>query len=100
MISNTGRLPFGFIAPCRGTILECIIDEHDAMANKTMIADGNQFADKTVRLYFTSGTYHDAFLNFREGTYKTFFTDLTTIQVHRFHHFYIWSELNFHDGCL
>ncbi len=51
-----------------------------------------EFTDKTMGLNPGFFSNHDAFLNFRIGSYKTIIPNAATIEVYRFNNLYIRPE--------
>ncbi len=62
---------------------EGIVDEHHAMADETVFADRDQFADEGVRLHPRAGADHDALLDFGERPDKAIVADLAAIEIAR-----------------
>ena len=69
-IANFGGLPEGGIAVGRTAFREGVIDEHDAVTDETIVADGHQFANEAVALHLGALAHHDALLNFAEWSHE------------------------------
>lgn len=67
------------------------------MADKTMMTNGNQFANKTVALDLCLFPNHDAFLNFCERSDKAIIPDAAAIEVQRLNKFYIDAKFYIND---
>ena len=64
------------------------------MANKTIVANGNQFANKRMALHFATFPNHHVFLYFGKRTNKGIFTNFTSINIYRFNNGYFFSKVN------
>ncbi len=62
---------------------EGVIDEHNAMSDKTVVPDRNQFANKAVRLNSGSVAYRHILLNLDEWAYEAIVADRATIEICR-----------------
>lgn len=92
MIAYLGRLPQTGVAGWF-SIGESIVYKHYAMADKTIMANGNQLTNKTVRLYFAAVTNYHPFLDFGKRPDKTVVANYTFIQVTRLYQTQIGAGL-------
>ncbi|OIR01170.1 hypothetical protein GALL_168040 [mine drainage metagenome] len=69
------------------------------MPNETIITDGYQLANKTVRLNFTVRSYHNAFLDLNKWSYKSIVTNCAFIQIAWLNNFYVFSKHNITNTC-
>lgn len=79
MTADRGRLPFGGITPGRTPFGKKIVDEHDAMPYKAMIAYINQLANKSMGLYLAVTSDRHLFLYFSKRTDKGIIANGTTV---------------------
>ncbi len=70
------------------------------MTYKTMMTDGNQFANKTMALNLCLLTNQHAFLNFRKRANKAIIPNAATIEVHGFNEFYMDAKFYIDDPGL
>ena len=64
-------------------LAECVIDEHHAMADKTILADRHQLADEGMRLHAGAGADHRALLDLGKRSDEAIVADLAAVQVAR-----------------
>jgi hypothetical protein len=86
------------IAPGRASTGKQVVDEHDAVADKTVVADGNQFANEGVGLDFRSIADPDTFLYLDEWTDERIISDLASVHVDGFNDGYVFTEFDIADG--
>jgi hypothetical protein len=98
MIADMGRLPL--VRTPRGTPgSKTVVDEHDTMADKAMVADRHSFADKRMGLYPAIVANPAVLLNFHEWTNKAVIADGTAIKIHRFDNGYVIAENDIRCNC-
>jgi hypothetical protein len=98
VVSNSGAAPQIPIASGRATFAKKIIDEHDSMPNETIAANGHQFADKGVGLYFGAFTYDYALLYFNEWSDKRIGCNAALVQITGLNHLYAIAKSHVADG--
>jgi hypothetical protein len=101
MIAYAGALPLGWIAARGAAAGEEIIDEHDAMPDKTMITYFHQLTDKTMGLDLAKIADPRISLDLYKGTDKGIIADRAAIEIHRRYDRYLLAESNVRgDSCL
>jgi hypothetical protein len=73
MVADVRGFPESGIAR-RAPIGKCVVDEHNAVAYKTIIAYRYHLAEKAVRLYPATPAYHYTFLYLYKRTNETVIT--------------------------
>lgn len=76
---------------------ECIVDEHNAMTNKTIIANLYQLTDKAMRLDLAIIADHNPFLDFGKWADKTIIPNTAFIKVTGFNHPRMFPETHIPD---
>jgi hypothetical protein len=92
MMADMRCFPFGRVPAGRPPCGENIIDEHDPMPDKTMIADLHQFANKGMGLHLAKITDPRIALYLYKGTDKAVIPDPATIEVHRLYDGHFFSK--------
>ena len=80
-IADHGLAPQLLASARRAAGREGVVDEHHAMADKTVLADRHQFADEGMGLHPGAGADHRAFLDFRKRPDKTVIADLAAVEI-------------------
>jgi len=60
---------------------DLFVDEHHTMADETVFADGDEFADEGMRLHPRARADHGTFLDLGEGTYEAIVADPALIEI-------------------
>src|SRR5688500_1034049 len=81
MTADTGCFPKRTVALCGPTFFPNIINKHNAVANKAVVADCNEFANKTVALNAAIIANNHSFLDFCKGADQAVVADCTTIKI-------------------
>jgi hypothetical protein len=91
MIAKFGRSP-KFRFSRRATIAEQVVNEHGAMRNEAVVANGDEVADERVGLNPAPLADGCTLLYLNERSDESFIADFTAIQVCRFYYGHIRAE--------
>src|SRR5262249_28759505 len=89
-----------FLAFGRPADREGVVDEHHAMADEAVLADGHEFADEGMRLYARARTDLGALLDLGEGTDEAIVADAAAIEIAGLHHLRARAEGDVADAGL
>lgn len=78
--------------PRRSTVLEQIVDKHDAMRNEAIASDGNEFAYEGVRLHACSSSDDGAPLNFDKWSNEHVVRYRAFVKIDRLDHRHSFAE--------
>ena len=81
MVANLCGLPEIFIAMCRAVVFKYIINKHNAMTYKTIMADSNQLTNERVWLYAAIIANGYVFLYLGKGADKAIVANDATIYI-------------------
>ena len=98
VIANSRRFPEFLVAASRPSSCVTVVDNHDAMRDGTVAADGHLFADKGVGLNARTRSDADSTLDFYERADEDIVSHNTIVQIDRFDHRYAVAEL-YVSGC-
>src|SRR5262249_24631595 len=82
IVADRCRVPQRLVAPGRPAGGVGVVDEHDAVGNGDIVADGDKFADEAVRLDAAVAANHDAFLDFNKRANEAVVADDAAVKVH------------------
>jgi len=80
-VANLRRTPFRLVTPRRSAAGECVIDEHDSMANEAIAANLDKLAQKAVRLDPRARTDRNTPLNLDKRPHEAIVTNLAAVKV-------------------
>ena len=84
MVPDVGALPLGSISIGRPTRRERVVNKHNTMRYKAVVADCYHFTNNTMRLYATSPSHQCPALYLNERPNKGVVTNLAPVKVDRF----------------
>lgn len=100
MITDVGREPERFVSSSRAAIREEVVDEHNPMPDEAVIANGDQFANKCVRLDAGVGTNCYAPLHFNEWADETVIPNFASVKIDRLNQRHFFTKDDVDDSTL
>ena len=97
MVADAGGLPLRRVASCGPARLKEVVDEHDAMADEALVADGDQFADEGMRLDARVRSDGDVSLDFDERPDECVVAQLAPVEVDGLYQSDVFAEGNVFD---
>ena len=79
---------------------EGVVDEHHAMADEAVLADGHQLADEGMRLHARARADYRALLDFGEGADEAVVADAAAIEIAGLDHLHARAEGDVADAGL
>lgn len=100
VVANFCGAPEFTVAPGWAATCKEIVYKHCAMGNKAIIAYGDKFADKCVRLDFALFANDYASLDFDKWTNKGSTANNTTVKIDRLDDSYIFTKGDINNSCV
>src|SRR6185437_295309 len=91
-VADHGLAPQLLVAARRSPDGEGVVDEHHAMPDEAILADGDELADEGMRLHARTCADHRALLDLGEGTNKTIIADAAAIEIAGLDHLHARAE--------